>query len=572
MARDVRHWSLCASEARYRGPRMSDDSASALFYIEVYDYHGLGFMCHRILTIFLAGIIIFLIIGCRREGGGVRPSDAVTIAIASEPKHLNPLLLTDLVSFSVSGLIFRGLTKFDRNMTIVPDMADSWEILRGGHEIRFYLKKGVLWHDGVELTADDVVFTYQTVTSPRTATPYSSHFGSATRVKAVDRYTVSVSYSVPYGSALESWMFGIIPKHILHDRDVLDLSFDRAPVGTGPYRLKQWLSGRQMWLESFDRHYDGRPGIRNVILRLIPDAATQIMELKAGGIDVMELTPMQYQIEANAGKLASDFIKHRKGSFRYGFLGLNLLDTRFQDVRVRQAISHAIDKRAIITSVLMGLGSESSGPYPPEAWYSSPHAALFAYDPSKARGLLESAGWKKGADGVLRKNGLVMSFTILTNYESKENIKTAQLIQSNLKAVGIETTIRSLEWQTFRHLVIAKHQFESVVLSRAYLWNPDIYDLWHSSKTGEGGWNFLSYKNPALDALLERGRRTIAKKERGEIYRKVHEMLAEEQPSVFLYNADLLFISHRRINGIEPSPAGMLQDIARWKLKRRLTG
>lgn len=523
-------------------------------------------MYRWILTLFLAGII--LVAGCRREGDVVRPPDAVTIAIASEPKHLNPLFLSDMISFSVSGLIFRGLTKFDSNMEIVPDIAESWEISRGGREIRFHLKKGVLWHDGAELTADDVVFTFQTITSPRTATHHKSHFGSATEAKTVDRYTVSVSYSEPYGSALQSWMFGIIPKHILHGKDALDPSFDRAPVGTGPYRLKQWLSGRQLSLESFDRHYDGPPGIKKVFLRVIPDAATQLMELKAGSIDIMELTPTQYWSETNSGKLSADFIVHRGGSFRYGFLGLNLLDTRFQDVRVRQAISHAIDKPAIIASVLMGLGSESTGPYPPEAWYFSPNASFFAYDPAKARELLESAGWRKGPDGILTKDGLAMSFTILTNYESKENIKTAQIIQSNLKAIGIETTIRTLEWQAFRHRVIAKHQFEAVVLSRAYLWDPDIYDLWHSSKTHEDEWNFLSYKNPILDALLEKGRRTIDREERKVIYRNVHELLAEEQPCVFLYNADLLFVSHQRIDGIAPTPAGMLQDVARWTLKR----
>jgi peptide/nickel transport system substrate-binding protein len=280
----------------------------------------------------------------------------------------------------------------------------------------------------------------------------------------------------------------------------------------------------------------------------------------------MELTPMQYQSEANAGNLASEFIKYRAGSFRYGFLGLNLLDTRFQDVRVRQALSHAIDKGAIIKSVLLGLGNESSGPYPPEAWYASPNAPFFAYNPEKARELLESAGWGKGTDGVLKKNGLAMSFVILANYESRENIKTAQIIQSNFKALGIETTIRTLEWQTFRHRVIAKHQFEAVVLSRAYLWDPDIYDLWHSSKAGEDAWNFLSYKNSALDALLEKGRRTVSGEERGAIYRKVHEMLAEEQPCIFLYNADLLFITHWRIRGVSPSPAGMFYDIEEWRI------
>ncbi len=505
------------------------------------------------------------LVGCTGGAEKSRPSDAVTIAVSAEPNHLNPLFLTDMISYSISGLVFRGLTRFDRDMNIVPDIAESWKVLRGGREIRFHLKKGVLWHDGVELTADDVVFTFQAV-SPQTATHHGGHFGPVREVKAPDKYTLSVVYSEPYGSALESWTFGIIPEHVLRNKDVRDVSFDRAPVGTGPYRLKQWTSGQKLWLESFDGFYGGRPGIRNVFIRVMPDAATRLMELKSGGVDVMELSPAQYALETQSEAFATRFLKHRARSFRHGFLGFNMLDERFRDVRVRRAISHAIDKRAIIDSVLKGLGSASTGPYPPEAWYASARARDFEYNPAKAEDLLADAGWRKGTDGIIRKGSLAMSFTILTNHEDRENIKTAEIIQSYLKAVGIQTDIRTLEWQTFRHRVIAKHQFEAIVLSRAYLWDPDIYDLWHSSKAGEDAWNFLSYRNSALDALLEKGRRTVSGEERGAIYRKVHEMLAEEQPCIFLYNADLLFITHWRMRGVSPSPAGMFYDIEKWSI------
>jgi len=521
-------------------------------------------MFRKLCTALLAAII--LCAGCQGGYEKGRPSDTVTIAVSAEPKRLNPLFLTDMISYSISGLIFRGLTKFDKDMNIVPDLAESWRILPGGREIRFRLKKGILWHDGVELTADDVVFTFRSATSPWTATHHSGHFGPVKEVRATDTYSVSVLYSEPYGSALDSWTFGIIPKHIFLNRDVRDISFDRAPVGTGPYRLKQWVSGEKLWLESFDRFYGGRPGIKNVFIRVIPDASTQLLELKAGGVDVMELTPSQYALETQSGTLATHFLEHRARSFRLGFLGFNMLDERFQDVRVRRAISHAIDKKAIIDVVLMGLGSKSTGPYPPEAWYASALARDFEYNPTKAEELLQDAGWKKGTDGIYRKGDHAMSFTILTNYENRDNIKTAQIIQSNLKAVGIRTDVRTLEWQTFRHEVVAKHQFEAIVLSRAYLWDPDIYDLWHSSMTKEGQWNIMSYRNPALDALLEKGRRTVDGAERGEVYAKVHELLAEDQPCVFLYNADLIFVTHWRIKGIVPSPAGMLHDLAEWRI------
>lgn len=202
-----------------------------------------------------------------------------------------------------------------------------------------------------------------------------------------------------------------------------------------------------------------------------------------------------------------------------------------------------------------------------KTWYYSRKAKYYAYDPQKALKLMEQAGWKKEADGILRKNGDIMSFTILTNHENKENLNIAQIIQSNLKAIGIATKIRTLEWQAFRHNVINKHQFEAIVLSSAYLWDPDIYDLWHSSKTREGEWNFLGYKNKAVDMLLEKGRRTTIMAERQRIYHRLHELLAEEQPCIFLYNSDLLFVAHKKIKGIVGSPAGMLHNIVEWYIE-----
>lgn len=520
----------------------------------------------KIVSILLSGI--FILISCRGNVKKTKAVDTITIAISSEPKRLNPVFLTDLVSYSISGLIFSGLTKFDKDMKITGDLAESWDIFQGGKKIIFHLKKDVLWHDGVQLTADDVVFTYETFVSPQTGTHHSSHFGPVKEVKAIDRFTVSISYSEPYGSALESWTIGIVPKHILEHKDVNSTFFDISPVGTGPYKLVEWIHGQKLRLEAFDNYHAGSPKIRNLIIRVIPDTATQFLELKAGTIDLMELSPMQFNNKLDHRAFSSDFVKYRSGSFRYGFLGLNLIDKRFQDKRVRHAFSYAIDKEAIINSILMGLGSRSTGPYPPEVWYYNPKVKYYEYNPEKAVDLLLQAGWEKGTDGILRKNGDVMSFTILTNYESKENIKTAQIIQSNLKAIGVETDIRTLEWQAFRHNVISKHQFEAIVLSRTYLWDPDIYDLWHSSKTKKGEWNFLNYKNKEVDKLLEKGRRTFEMNERQKIYHKIHELLAEEQPCIFLYNADLLFIAHKRIKGIVPSPAGMLHNIAEWYVEQ----
>lgn len=507
----------------------------------------------KILSLFLTCIIIFC--GCHKELEN-QNADTITIAITSEPKRLNPLFLSDFISYSISGLVFSGLTKFDSNMNIIGDLAESWEISKDESKITFHLKKNVLWHDGVEFTAEDVVFTYKSIVSPMNESHLGSHFGPIKDVKIIDKNTVSVTYLKPYGSALESWTIGIIPKHIFQNKDVNSSFFDESPVGTGPYKLKEWIHGQRIWLEAFENYHDGIPKIKNIVLRVIPDTSTQLLELKAGTIDMMELTPSQFNNLKD-----TNFAKYRAGSFRYGFLGLNFLDRRFQDKRVRQAISHVIDKKSIIDTVLYGFGSISTGPYPPEAWYYSSDAKYYDYNPKKAIDILAQAGWRKNEKGILQKGSNILSFSIITNYESKENIKTAQIIQSNLKAIGIETRIITYEWQTFRHNIINKHQFEAVILTRAYLWDPDIFELWHSSKTREGEWNFLSYKNKEVDRLLEEGRNTININDRKVIYNKVHELLAEEQACIFLYNADLLFVANKKIKGITPSPMGMFYGI-----------
>lgn len=516
-------------------------------------------MYFRLFLIVILGF--YLLSGCSKGYREYRKDNTIVIAVTSEPKRLNPIFLTDFVSYSISGLTFNGLTKFDKDMNVVGDLAESWDILNGGREIIFHLKKGILWHDGVELTSDDIVFTYKTLISPMTESPLSSQLGPIKDVRSINKYKVSITYFEPYGSALESLMIGIVPKHVLQDKDINKTFFDDSPIGTGPYKLKEWIHGRRLSLEAFDNYHGGCPNIKNLIISIIPDTSTQLLELESGNIDLMEISPLLF----NRG-LSSDFVKYRAGSFRYGFFGLNLEDKRFKDKRVRQAISYSIDKDSIIKSVLSGLGSRSTGPYPPEAWYYSTEARYYEYNPDKAIDLLSQAGWRKGNDGILRKDGDIMSFTILTNYESKENIKIAQIIQSSLKTVGIKTNILTLEWQTFRHNVISNHQFEAIVLSRAYLWDPDIFELWHSSKTKKGEWNFLSYKNKEVDRLLEKGRKSINISERRKIYKKLHELLAEDVPCIFLYNSDLIFTAHKRIKGIIPTPAGMFYGIEKWSI------
>ncbi|MFA4829408.1 MAG: ABC transporter substrate-binding protein, partial [Thermodesulfovibrionales bacterium] len=240
------------------------------------------------------------LLSCTREPEVKKPN-AVTIGSLADAKRLLPLLASDSASGDISGWIFNGLTKYDKDIKIKGDLAESWDISPDGLKIVFHLRKGVLWHDGIEFTADDVIFTYDTVINPKVPTPYSSNYGPVLSVEKMDRYMVKVVYKEPYAPALESWGMGIIPKHILDGKDISAEYYNRNPIGTGPYKLKGWVTGQKIVLEAYENYFEGRPKIDKYITRVIPDNATMFLELKFGGIDFMGLTPPQYKLQANKG-------------------------------------------------------------------------------------------------------------------------------------------------------------------------------------------------------------------------------------------------------------------------------
>lgn len=505
--------------------------------------------------------------GCAREPEIKRPN-AITVGSLADAKRLLPLLASDSASGTISGWIYNGLTKYDKDIKITGDLAESWDISKDGLQIIFHLRKGVIWHDGVEFTADDVVFTYKTVIDPKVPTPYSSNYGPVDRVEAVDKYTVKVTYKEPYAPALESWGMGIIPRHILEGRDVTTEHFNRNPVGTGPYKLKEWITGQKIVLDAFEDYFEGRPRIDTYIARVIPDTATMFLELKFGGIDFMGLTPPQYKLQANTEFFNKYFQKFRYPAFGYTYLGYNLLDPKFSDKRVRKALTYAINKKDIIDGVLLGYGTPCTGPFPPESWAYNPDVKDIEHNPEKARKLFEEAGWKTGQGGFLAKDGKPFAFTVLVNQGNDVRLKTAQIIKESLKKVGVDMNIKVLEWQAMLHEFIDKKRFEAVIMGWALSRDPDIYDIWHSSKTKEGEFNFISYKNNEVDRLLLEGRRIFDMEKRKKIYHRIHEILAEEQPYTFLFVPDALPVLHKRFKGVVKAPVGIWYDFIHWHVPK----
>jgi peptide/nickel transport system substrate-binding protein len=495
--------------------------------------------------------------------------DAIVGGSIADARTLIPLLASDSASSDICGMIFNGLVKFDKDLNIVGDLALNWEIKEDGLVIVFYLRKNVYWHDGHPFTAADVEFTYQKLIDPNVRTPYSGDFERIKSLEVLDDYTVKVTYKEPFAPALSSWGMSIIPRHIFKNEDLNNSKFARDPIGTGPYKFKTWKTQEKIELVANHGYFEHRPFIDRYISRVIPDEATIFLELQTQGLDSAGLSPLQYKRQIDTPFFKKYYRKFQLPSFTYTYLGYNLSDPKFKDKRVREALNYAVNKKEIINLVFLGLARVANGPFVPESWAYNSEVKPAEFDPRKARELLKEAGWSdSNGDGKIDKDGRSLDFTIITNQGNEERLKTAQVIQRRLKDIGIEVKIKVVEWSVFLTQFIDKRNFEAVLLAWSLPREPDNYDIWHSSKTKEGEFNFLGYKNEEIDRCLIEARRTFNQEQRKAYYHKINAILYQDQPCMFLYVPDSLSLLHNRFQGIKQEPAGIGYNFIDWWVPR----
>ena len=502
--------------------------------------------------------------------GGPAYGDTLVEASIGDISGLIPNITSDSASHEIGGFIYSNLVRTDKELRPEGELAERWEISKDELTITFHLRKGVKWHDGEEVTAEDVDFTYRYMVDPKTPTAYGESFLQIRQAEVVDRYTFRVTYEKPYAPALLSWGIWILPRHILEPAwkagvDLRTTQQNRHPIGSGPYMFREWKTGEKVVLEANPSYFEGRPYLKRVVYRIIPDQSTIFLELKAKNIDLAGLTPIQYRRQTDYPAFRKAFSRYRYLANGYAYLGFNLLDSRFQDKRVRQAVAYAIDRQEIIDGVLLGLGRPAVGTYKPGTWWYKEDVKSYPFDPERAKALLAEAGWKDtDGDGILDRDGTPFGFTIRTNQGNLVRQQTAEIIQRRLRAVGIDVKIHVVEWAAFINTFVKKKDFEAIILGWGLGLDPDQYDIWHSSKTGPDELNHYSYKNPKVDALLEAGRRTFDERKRKAIYGELQDLMAEEQPVVFLYVPEALPVVSGRVRGIVPAPAGITYNFTKW--------
>lgn len=539
-------------------------------------------------------LLLILIAGCNKPAKDLSQENLTSLnktypsqsggtlidAMIGEPSGLISMIAGESASAAISSNIFNKLLKYDKNLDLEGELAESWQISADQKTISFKLKPNLKWADGKALTSADVLWTWQAVIDEKTGSPYASDYQLVKKAATPDPLTFSVTYEQAYAPALDSWSgLQILPKHLLEGQDLHTTAFARNPVGSNYYKLDSWSHGENLKLSRNPASVLGQAKIDNLVTRIIPDSSAQFLELMADNIDSMGLDPIKYaRIIPARQELQQKLALYKELGNSYTYMGFNLKHKPFDDVRVRKAINYAIDKQEIIDGVYLGLGINIASPYKPGTRWSNPNLKPYPYDPAKAKALLKEAGFvDSNGDGIFERDGKPFSFEIITN-QNKEREKSAVLIQRRLKEVGIDVKIRAIEWASFISRFIKTGDFDVVVLGWGLGLDPDQYNIWHSSQQAPGQFNFIGYNNPSIDKLLEQGRLELNPDKRMKIYHEFARVLLEDSPIVYLSAGYGLTAIHKRVKGIDnpAPPAGVGWNSYDWyipePLRRNETG
>lgn len=457
-----------------------------------------------------------------------------------------PAALVDLL---VNKTIYNNLTQYqlvDGAIQAVPDLAESWESNPELTQWTFKLRSGVLWHDGTPLTSADVKFTFETLLNPEVNASARGVISSIDTIEAVDDLTVRFNLKTAFAPlpVMLGYNQCIVPKHLIEGQDLNQpAAFLAAPVGTGPFRVKELSAGNYLEVSRNDAYFGGPALLDGIIFKTITDGNARAAQIRSGEIDLTVTDPAQ--VDSMAG--ASNVVLRQEPQVNYYFLAVNHSIPKLQDPRVRQALSHVLDKNAIVASILAGAGQVATGPIHPFLGdYYNPNVQTYAYDPDAAAQLLTDAGWTKGDDGIL-VNAAGERFTLLINGPKGYPVLEQVLVyaQSEFQQLGIEVTLDIPEWTV--HL----EQYHDLKYDLLVQWwvtppDPDLYDHYYSTSSS----NWWAYNNPELDPLLIEARSQADHAARVELVHQIQTMVALDLPVLYLYHVQEIQALSSRTQGL----------------------
>jgi len=499
------------------------------------------------------------------------PKDPTSLIyhLTSEPDTLNRITATDAYEGRINGFIFDSLIERDNStLEFIPKLAKTWEVSEDKLTYTFKLHDNIRWHDGKPFTADDVVYTFETIMNEKVDAPHLRvYYKDIKKVEKLDDYTVRFTYAQPYFKAME-FVGGIpvIPKHIFDDgKDFNTHPAGRAPIGTGPFKFKRWDTGARIVLERNDGYWDKSkfPELKRVVFKIIPDDIVAFQRLKKGELDMDGLSAKQWAKQTDTPAFKKLFEKHQYYTPSYFYVGWNLRRPYFQDRKVRKALAMLINRESILKNLEYGIGKLSTGPFWIFGYEYDPSLPQIAFDPAGAKKLLDEAGWiDHDGDGIRDKDGVPFRFKFLVPSGAEFYTNLSTIMKKDFAGAGIEVEIQTMEWATFVQQLNSRN-FDAVSLAWSFGFDQDPYQVWHSTQAEKGS-NFVGFQNGEADNIMEEARRSFDKERRTELYHRLHRLIYDEQPYAFLYARPSLLARSRRFDNVRVYPGGV--DILEWKI------
>lgn len=504
------------------------------------------------------GVVVLALFLARALGGPVEGwaqprSGGTLVMVHQDPGVMNPILEVGWSHFP--RMSFNGLIDYDPQGNIGPGLSTSWEISDDSLTYTFQLRKDVKWHDGKPLTAQDVTFTFGKILDRQIGSRLNLLFQSVKELQAPNPHTVVFKLKERDPVFLANLWNGILPRHIWEKEDFAKSQYNVIPVGSGPWKLTEWVRGDRMTFEANLDYFQGRPHLDRIIVKVIPDVTVAFAALEKGDVHYL---PFKGVVGGPPYQLVDRLKQNPNLEVKvYDVSSMQRLFFRndkppFNNPKVRQAVAHAVNKRLILDRILFGYGQIAHSEVPPAMkWANNPQVPQYEYDVAKANQLLDEAGYRRGADGVRFKTriyGTPGVRAILSN-----------ILKEQLRAVGITADIVINEWTTYYNAIRQTREVDGLFTIFSL---PNIPDptteapRYHSREIKPGGLNYLLYSNPRVDAIIDASLTTLDQKKRSQLFHEYQEILARDAPMIPLYVMTGVDIWNKKFAGFQVSEWG----------------
>lgn len=473
----------------------------------------------------------------QKQGGaaGEAGKDTVVYGVGVDALTMDPQMVDNVPTANAVMHVHETLVTWDKSMNIVGKLAEKWEVSPDGKTWTFYLRKGIKFHDGADFNAEAVKKSFERILDPATGSPRRSILSMISEMKVVDPYTIQLTTKEPFGpflSQLATYNAAILsPKAI----DQYGKDYGRHPAGTGPYVLKEWQPGEKMVFERNENYWGEKPKTKTLVFKVIPENTTRVMALQTGEVDIISNVP-PFQIEQLKANQDVEVILAE--GFRTIYLGMNMKNKPFDDIRVRQALNYAIDRDAIINNILLGTATKAVGPEATSIPGAASDLPTYEYNPEKAKQLLAEAGYPNGV--------AIKFYSPFGRYNMDKQV--AEAIQAQLEKVGFKVDLQILDWSIISNVLKEGKDTQLFLMGKGSPSGDLDFTSQICWKTG-GSLNYSFLSDPEIDRLVDEQRRTIDPEKRKAILHEMQLKVQEALPWASLYYEKQIVAKRKNISG-----------------------